>query len=90
MTKHPLLSVLLISLSIGCSSIKKLENCTDDQGDCCESNEQCLRFFGGDYPFCADGHCVECTSDGHCLEEEVCLTDDSVGYFCGFSDTDPS
>ena len=83
--------LLLLDLT-GCPDLadtKPLRTCdaADETVDCCTDADQCVAFFGGEFPYCATpgletGRCVECTLDEHCTLDSYCVLDAPSGPFC--------
>jgi len=86
------LTVLLLLLATGCVDTvdtRDLRRCDaqDPTVDCCSEPEQCVAYFGGQFPYCATpgeqtGRCVECTIDEHCDLDSYCVQDFPSGPFC--------
>jgi len=91
-TDNFLLMLLMASFALfllACSPTHALKTCDDPGTDCCTTDEQCLQYFGIDFPFCAEGgSCAECITSEHCGEEAECLNDSVLGPYCALTSED--
>jgi hypothetical protein len=87
---RPVLSVLFLLACVPSLDVGPLRRCdvADPRVDCCTAPDECLNYFGADFPYCIEpgretGRCVECTVDEHCDLDSYCRQDlPELGPFC--------
>jgi hypothetical protein len=72
---------------VGALCVNPIDECESDIIDCCTADNQCVDFWGSEYPFCyspgeSTGVCAECFTHDDCPEGQVCAPDDEFGAFC--------
>lgn len=86
------LLLVAVLCTAGClpgTDTQALRRCDADDPtvDCCSDADECLTYYGSDFPYCATpgdetGRCVECTIDEHCDLESYCEITAPQGPFC--------
>jgi hypothetical protein len=79
---------VLTAFTVGLTSCgNPIARCESATSDCCEFDDQCLDFWGSDYPYCVDapgegGICAVCVDDRDCANGFTCVAHSGLGNVC--------
>lgn len=78
--------VILTTLALlACGSGNPIDSCASVNGDCCETDQDCLDYYGAEFQYCYEpggaAVCSECTRNEHCDGGDECDVE-ADGGFC--------